>query len=177
MTSYVDKSETSLPLTLTVEKVGIGGITGLAPTVAVRNASTTNSYLDFGDNTFKTMGWIQKYATMVELERGHYVQFLNVATLPLPAGGKFTAEYHVDNGTDIKGDDSETYLVTNLVTDSSLTRKYMTNRQHYASGNPGQLQLYDDDDLTVLRTHAMRDESGGAVLPATGSPARRAKGV
>ncbi len=95
----VDVLATAEPLVLSVSG-GSGGVTGLSPTVALRDAATTNSYLDFNDNTFKTSGWTTKYASMTEVERGHYQRALNVSTLPSVAAGKvYAAEYRVAEGS------------------------------------------------------------------------------
>jgi hypothetical protein len=57
--------------------------------------------------------------------------------------------------------------------DLVLLRKALTNRLEAAPGNPGTLILYDDDDVTPLKTWQTADETGAAVLPTPGSPARR----
>lgn len=169
----VEQLETALPLELTVDKLGLGGLTGLSPTVAVRNASTVDSYLDFSDNTFKTSGWTTKYAPMSEVERGHYQRLLNVASLGLAVGFRLVAEYHADNGFGVVGDDLDLFLVTNKRANAELLRQALTNRLEEVSGNPGSLTLYADDATTVLKTWTLKDESGSAVLPAAGTPARR----
>jgi hypothetical protein len=169
----VEQLETALPLELTVDKLGIGGVTGLLPTVAVRNASTINSYLDFSDNVFKTTGWTTKYAAMSEVERGHYQRLLNVSALALVVGFRLVAEYHVDNSSGVVGDDLDLFLVTNKRANAELLRQALTNRLEEASGNPGSLKLYADDAITVLKTWTLKDEDGNTVLPAVGTPARR----
>lgn len=173
----VEQSETALPLELTVVRQGVGGVVGLTPTVAVRDATTSNRYLDWNDNTFKTGGWVLKYAPMTGVERGHYQRVLNLAALVLPVGFRFTAEYHVDDGATVKGDDLDLFLVTNKRVNVELLRKGFTNRLWEANGNPGTLVLYDDDDVTPLKTWFLADEFGGPVAPATGTPARRSKGL
>lgn len=114
---------------------------------------------------------------MTDIGGGHYSRTLNVATLPLASGASFVAEYAVNNGGPIVGVDSELFLISTLRPDAELTRKYHTNRMHEASGLPGTITLYDDDDMSVLRTHDLRDESGGAIAPTVLTPARRSKGV
>jgi hypothetical protein len=96
---------TAASLDLTIEKEGIGGVVGLAPTVALRNAATLNSYFDWADSTFKTSGWTTKYAAMTAVERGHYRRALDLSTTPsIIEGMALVAEYHVDNGSGIIGD-------------------------------------------------------------------------
>lgn len=100
-------TDTAVPLTLTLVQGGVGGVTGKAPTVAIRNAVTSNSYLDFADNTFKTVGWTTKFAPLMEVEAGHYQRSLDVSALLLPGGTVLSAEYHVDDGAGIIGDDQD----------------------------------------------------------------------
>lgn len=169
----VEVTETALPLELTVDKLGVGGVTGLSPTVAVRNASTVNSYLDFSDLAFKTSGWTTKYASMSEVERGHYQRLLNVSALSLAVGFRLVAEYHADNGSGVIGDDLDLFLVTNKRANTELLRQALTNRLEEVSGSPGTLKLYADDATTVIKTWTLKDEFGNAVNPAIGTPARR----
>lgn len=178
MNAEVEKVVASLPLDLVVDQDGVGGVAGIspAPTVAVRDASTTDSYLDWGDNTFKTAGWTLKNAPLTDVGGGHYRRALNVSTLPLAVGARFVAEFRVSTST-MKGEDADSYLITDEKAQVELVRKYHTNRMHEASGNPGSIVLYDDDDATALRTHQLRDETGGAVGPSTATPARRSKGT
>jgi len=169
----VDKATTSLPLFLTVNRAGAGGITGLSPTVAVRDASTLNSYLDFNDGTFKTSGWTTKYAALSEVERGHYQRSLDVSALPVSAFDVLMAEYHVDNGADVVGDASDVLIVVEFEGDLKLVRQSITNRMEEFPGNPGQLVLWDDDGITPLKTWQLRDSTGGGIVATVGSPAKR----
>ena len=90
-----DYNDSSFPLELVVDLLNVGGVPGLTPTVAVRLSPTTNSYLDWTTNTFKTSGWVVKYQPMTDISAsggtpGVYQQILNVAALgfntlsPLP---------------------------------------------------------------------------------------------
>lgn len=110
----VQATETALPLHLTVNKAGVGGVTGLVPTVAVRivDSPPTGLYLDWADATFKSSGWTTKYQTMPEMERGHYERLLNVAALGLNPGTKLVSEYHVDDGGAVKGEDADLFLLS-----------------------------------------------------------------
>jgi hypothetical protein len=173
----VDKAVTSLPLFLTVNRAGAGGITGLSPTVALRDASTLNSYLDFNDGIFKTSGWTTKYAALSEVERGHYQRSLDVSALSVNVFDVLIAEYHVDNGSDVVGDASDLLIITELGGDMKIVRQSITNRMENASGTPGQLVLYDDDGVTPLFTWEIRDEFGGGIIAQTGVPARRGAGT
>lgn len=104
---------TVVPLVLTIEQEGVGGVTGKSPTVALRNASTTNSYLDWADNTFKVAGWTTKYASMSEVERGHYQRVFNSSLVAAIADGTVVSvEFHVDDGASVIGDDADVILFT-----------------------------------------------------------------
>lgn len=172
----VDVTETGLALELVVTKLGVGGVTGLSPTVAVRKLPSTTLYLDWGDLTFKSAGWATKYQTMVEVERGLYQQTLNVAGLALPADTKLTAEYN-NAASGSQGEDFDLIHVTTLRGDVDLLRMALTNRLEEASGNPGTLTLYRDDQTTPRLAWPLSDETGSAVLPSVGTPARRGPGV
>jgi hypothetical protein len=165
----------SIPLTLTISQDGVGGISGQSPTVAIRMGATTNSYLDFSDATFKTVGWVLKYGSMTESENGHYTRPLAVASLGLPAGTVLVAEYFVDDGVSVAGVDTDEILLVEQGADTSLVRKAITNRQEEAPGLPGRIILYDDDDLTPIVDQELRDNADGAIIPATGVPAKRTR--
>jgi hypothetical protein len=173
-TIQTDNTETALPLELTINVVPGGGLTGLTPTVALRLTATgTPSYLDFATNTFKTSGWTTKYQTMSEIERGHYQYLANISALGLAVGTKLSAEYHFDSGTGLTGDGQDIVVINNTAAQVTFLRKVAKNRLEETSGNPGTLVLYDDDGATPLETWSLRDETGGAVNPATGTPAKR----
>lgn len=167
----------SVPLDLTINKVGEGGVTGLSPTVALRDTSVSGRYLDFADNTFKLLGWVTKYAPLIEGERGHYQAVVDLSAVApaLTPGMVLAAEYHVDDGGDNVGDSLETIELVQTNTLLTLLRKVVTNRMEEVSGNPGSNTLFDDDDLTPILTWPLRDEFGNAVSPTMGSPARRGR--
>ncbi len=171
----LEKSAAAAPLSLTVVLDG-AGITGLLPTVALRDAETTSSYLDFADGIFKTAGWTLKTAPMTEIGGGLYQRSLNVAAIAsLLAGMLLAAEYHFDDGAGLVGDDHDLVAIVRVQQDAALLRKHLTNRIVEVSGNPGTLTLKDDDDVSDLLAWSLNDEGGGPVLPAVGTPARRAK--
>ena len=176
---YSEVGETSLPLELVISRLGTGGVPGLTPTVACRNISLGGApywYLDWFDNTFKTAAWITKYAPMTNIESGYYQRILNVAALSLPVGTKLNIEFSV-TGAGISGIAADTYELTDTNAQVSYLRKVAKNRMWEASGLPGSLTLYDDDGVTPLTTWTLNDETGGAVLPAVGTPARRGAGT
>ena len=43
--------------------------------------NNTNDYLDFNDMTFKSGGWLQKFATLVDIGNGNYSQTLDVTAI------------------------------------------------------------------------------------------------
>jgi len=175
----INQAQISAPLLLTVRREGVGGIGGLSPTVALRDGSTTDSYLDFSDDTFKTVGWTTKYASMTEIERGHYQRNLDLSALSVSEGDILVAEYHVDNASDVVGDAADllAVVVPPSGVDLSLVRKSITNRMEEYPGTPGTLILFDDDNTTPLMTWELRDAAGGGVVATTGTPARRSVGT
>lgn len=63
-----ERTDTNVPVTFVIDT----GTTGLTVTVRVRDGSTTNSYLDFSDNTFKTSGWTSQTSTLTDINSGFY---------------------------------------------------------------------------------------------------------
>lgn len=61
--------------------------------------------------------------------------------------------------------------------DTELTRKMLTNKQVLSDGSSANLVTYDDDNVTVLLTQDVSDESDGAISLTAGDPAKRSKGV
>ena len=175
MSMQVETNESALPLQLTVDQLGLGGVTGLVPTVALRNITmgTPRGYLDWHSMTFRTSGWGLKYQPMFEVEHGHYEVIVNIAVLQLPVGTKLAAEYHVDNGNGIVGDDADILDIVATGQGVTILRKGFTNRMEEYPGNPGQLALFDDDGLTILARWQIRDSAGGGVVAPPGAPARR----
>lgn len=110
-----EKQLTSAPIILTLEQEDVGGVVGQAPTVAVRDATTLDSYLDFGDFTFKSAGWINKYQTLTEVEEGDYTYWMNLAAIAaISIGDILSIEYYYDD-TGITRRDQETMLVVESV--------------------------------------------------------------
>lgn len=115
------KSDAAVPLELTIDQEGVGGVVGQSPTVAVRDAATANSYLDWADLTFKAAGWITKYGGAVEVERGHYRRPLDLSAVPEIVPGMVLAiEFHVDDGGTIIGDDMDHLLVGSEIAQTAL---------------------------------------------------------
>ena len=73
------RDSAALPLTIAVTRPQ--GATGLTLLLEIRDGSTLNSYLDFSDDTFKTLGWGTKSETMSELANGFYSNILNISSL------------------------------------------------------------------------------------------------
>lgn len=79
------------------------GQTGATVQVGIRKASTTNSWLDFGDNTFKTSAWASRQTAMAEvsaaLAPGLYRYSLDLTSLlpTLDGGDRLVAVYDIFN--------------------------------------------------------------------------------
>lgn len=167
---HLEKSLTAYPLSLFVVENGVG-VTGLSCTVALRNATTTDSYLDFSDGTFKTSGWTLQFAPLTEIGTGRYHRLLNAfTTTGLVEGMILAAEY--SDGTNAT---MELLQVTKLQAQVTLLRKVHTNRVVETPGDPGAAVVFDDDDATPVLTYATSDSDGDAVTSPSGSPARRTK--
>jgi hypothetical protein len=168
-----------LRLVLTVDREGGGGVTGLAPTVAIRNPLVTNSYLDWADGLFKTAGWTTRTAVMAEvsasLSPGEYQRDLNLATVPLAvAGFEFFAHFAASNGADINRRTHEEFIVRESVEQLDWVYAVHHNRTEGAPGAPGLLTVYRGDG-TLWQTAELRDYVGAAVGGTSGIPARRTK--
>jgi len=69
-------AEAALPISLAVSSGG--GVSGLSVTMAIRDGSTLDSYLDFNDLTFKTSGWANQTEALTDQSGGYYAELLNV---------------------------------------------------------------------------------------------------
>ena len=176
-TLEADWDDADFPLELVVNLVGVGGVPGLACTVAIRLFPSTNNYLDWTTNTFKTAGWGVKHQPMTNLGTGVYQVVLDVAALGFtPLTGlpqKLVIEY-TSSGTGTSGLASDTIIVSELRPDSKLSRQFQTNRLEAEGGNPnGTLTLYEDDAVTVQSIQPLTDFVSGPVNNTPGSPAKR----
>jgi hypothetical protein len=174
MSYLVAEENSAFPLTLVVSRAGIGGVTGLAPTVALRQGAAPDNYLDWNDGLFKSGGWTTKYGVLSEVERGHYQRMLDLDAINVTAGTALVAQFSVDNGGDVRGEAEDVVLVVPASSsDVALLRKALTNRMDETAGSPGQLTLFDDDGFTILMRWELRDAVGGAIVSTVGTPARR----
>ncbi len=175
LSANIDTATTNFPLFLSIVQEGVGGVEGQAPTVALRDGATVDSYLDFNDNTFKTSGWVLQHAPLTEVGGGHYQRALNVNALNRPANTVLVAEYSVDNGA-IVGVAADLLILVEIHGSLSFVRKSITNRMETLAGTPGRLVLYDDNGTSVLMEWELRDDSGGGILTTSGVPTKRGAG-
>ncbi len=181
-TALVVAADAIVPLELTIEQEGVGGVVGKSPTVRLRDATTLDSYLDWDDSTFKTSGWVQQDAVLPEVGQGHYSLDLDLEDVGAVLGNVFAAEFHVDDGGDVKGDDSDIILVgigsfVPLSADVKLVRQSLTNRMEEFPGTPGRLILWDDDGVTPKMEWQLRDAAGNGVVATVGAPSKRSAGA
>lgn len=169
----INQAQTAVPLFLTLTRAGAGGITGKSPTVALRDGSTLDSYLDFNDSTFKTVGWTTKYETLDEIERGHYQKSIDISALGLSANDVLVAEYHVDDSGDVVGDAADLLLIAEFEGNLKIVRQSVTNRMETIAGSPGLLKLYDDAGINVIATWTLKDSADGGIIATVGTPAKR----
>ena len=168
MAAHLVSPRQIIPLFLTVSKAGLGGITGLSPTVQLRRSSD-GYYLDFSDSTFKASGWVTRYATMTDLGDGDYQRIVNLNTIGVVATDVLVASYAVDDGDEVVAAANDVYNVEDL----ELMRQVVANRMEETPGSPGQLTLFDDDGVSVRARWEIRDVTGGAVISTVGTPSRR----
>jgi hypothetical protein len=110
-----EKQLVSAPLILTLEQEDVGGVTGQAPTLAIRDATSIGSYLDFTDYTFKSAGWTTKYQPLVEIEDGGYVFRMNLAAIAaISIGDILSAEYYYDDGGVVRRDQETMIIVESI---------------------------------------------------------------
>jgi hypothetical protein len=179
--ALVTAPDATIPLELTIEQEGVGGVTGQLPSVRIRDASTTNSFLDWNDNTFKTVGWTELDHLLNEVGDGHYTEVLSLSAINAVVGNIFVAQYTLNGGGFLVGDAHDVILVgqqalaamAQAVADVSLIRKSVTNRMEEFPGTPGTLILWDDDGTTPLIQWTLRDAAGGGVVATVGCPAKR----
>lgn len=92
----VERTETLVPLTLSVTR-GNSGVSGLTVNVEIRDGGTNNSYLDFADGAFKTVGWTQKQVTLTDLSGGFYSSQFDLSATTNPPN-HLVAEYDTGRG-------------------------------------------------------------------------------
>lgn len=194
-----ERSETKLPLTLTVSQNG--GLSGLTSTVALRDGQTDDSYLDFNDVTFKTGGWGTQKAALSDEGGGLYLftgglDLTAITNLPATthhlvaefetAGGGLSG---IDHDIIVLGEDfyaiGDDVWIKDISANSfwgsqaggmlNLLRKGMTNQLNLTGGSPGKLELYDDNNSTIILTWEETDAASGGIVLRVGAPARRAK--
>lgn len=94
----VARASVSAVFELIIDRDGVGGVEGESPIVKLRRQGTSNEYLDFNDNIFKTSGWVQQTKTLIDAGGGQYRENWNPSAVSsLVAGEKLIAEYSVNN--------------------------------------------------------------------------------
>lgn len=170
-----DYNDPAFPLELTVNQTNVGGVAGLACTVAIRLAGSAGFYLDWSTNTFKNAGWVTQFQPMTDIGNGDYEAILPVAALgfttltPLPV--VLVAEYHSPGAPVTGGLDHDEVTVSELRPDAKLARQYNTNKLTALA--PGQLQLFADDGVSVQSTQTLLDAFGNPIINKPSVPAIR----
>ncbi len=162
-----ERSETNVPLTLSVGDKD-GPVSGLTATVRVRDGNTSNSFLDFADDTFKTAGHTTLNAALAEIgSSGVYTLSggLNLSTITnLPAATEVLfAEYEFTGTRDGVALDTiqirSTVGSVQDVVDALLARR----RIDTSDANQWQLVLYDSDNTTEKLRKDLKDRNGAAI--------------
>ena len=125
-------TDTNVPVTLVVNQNG--GVTGLTAVITVRDGSTTDSYLDFGDAppTFKTSGWITKTAALADIGNGVYALSggLDVSAMSGLVGDHLIIEHNVSGS--VSGDAVDMVLLREHLYDipSDVSDEILTGATH-----------------------------------------------
>jgi len=90
---YSNGLETALALNVSVSNNG--GVSGLSVVVKIRNGTTTNSYLDFNDMTFKTSGHTTIQSALTDLTGGFYTKLLDMTSIVNLPTNNLVLEYIV----------------------------------------------------------------------------------
>lgn len=167
-----------VPLNLTVRRANGAPVTGLAPTVAIRDAVDATLWLDMVDGAFKASGWGARTAALDEvssvLSPGQYLTVLDLADVVAPSTGfSFVAEYAVtySGATCVS---SETYIVDDTLV---VQRAILLGESRADPGDPGSLVIKRPGGVSAFITYAISDFTGAAVYGNAGIPARRSAGV
>ncbi len=162
-----ERDET-VPLQLAINRGGVGGVSGLAPTVRVRDAGATGSYLDWADFTFKTSGWTLQNHPMSDIGSGVYalpagLPLAAVTNLPT-AQPLLIAEYLVT----ITGPCPETPVAIDVISLSEVCGKVeeLLQLEKYplrVNLATQQLELLSLDETTVIQCWPIFTEGGEPV--------------
>lgn len=170
MTIEVERDRTDFALELLVSRSGVGGVTGLTATVALREKATVDNYLDFSDNTFKTAGWTTQFAPLTDLLNGRYRRSLDLTVVVgLPTTPDLVAEYSV-TGSEVAVTDEEILLTPRAVIEK--LRKESVNREEVDFGT-SEIIAYDDDGTTIVQRWDVTDNDDNPVVPQPGMITKR----
>ncbi len=180
MSGFVVRPTDEVPLTLQIVRGGggVGDLTGPdAPLVRMREARTTNSYLDFTDHVFRTSGHVEREAVLLPSgSPGYYHRLLDLSLIAGADESVYVVEFSAGGGSahDVfVVSESLSERLSGIADDASLVRKAITNRQEEYPGTPGRIVLFDDDGLTKIVEQELRDTAGGGIAAAAAVPARR----
>jgi len=141
----VELTETAL----SVEAQLTNGRTGATALVAIREADTTNSWLDFDDNTFKTAGWTTRQEAMPQVSAGLSPGLYRLPvdiTAMIPArvaGDELIAEVDVSaTGPDLQIFGTDRFLLVTELHDVASAANVSTAESNIRGG--------DSRDLTNL---------------------------
>lgn len=153
MTVVAERTETSVPVEVTIDRNG--GVTGLTVVVAVRDAQTANSWLDFNDDTFKTNGWTTRQASLAEVSAanapGVYrlssgLDISAITNLPVSTDN-LVLEYDISGS--VSGNLSEQLQLVNSFLDSSGDVWEELRASHTTVGTFGESSTLTSDGLAT----------------------------
>jgi len=162
-----DRFATAVPVELLVDQSG--GVPGLTVVVAVRDATSADSYLDWADMTFKAAGWVARQVALVDIGEGVYrlsagLDLTALTNLPA-ATHDLILEYDVTGAITARATEQVTLVqslydlwardLAGLSAPAAgrildRIRVYLTNRTEVDVANQ-KLVVFEDDGLTVAQ--------------------------
>ena len=180
MSEYVaERTDASVPVQVVVS--ANGGVTGLTVVVAIRDADSSTSFLDFADLTFRAAGHATKFASVADIGNGRYslAGGLNVAGITnLPATTHhLVAEFDISGSVVAAVDDvieilSAAYAVAepgdamDLIADAVDESALAADTDTYQA----KVWMFDDENASVDRYAVLFHKNGQPVLSGVSSP-------
>ena len=166
--SHTIQNGDTFPIPLAVNKNG--AVTGLTPTVRVRDGTTLDSYLDWDDDTFKTSGWTLQDGPMTETSPGQYTRNLDTSLLTLTSGQVLVLEFDVTGA--VTGIDADSLTIEGLFASVETVRKIVDNRLE-VDLTAQELVLFDDDGTTPLKRWPLETDAAEPVTTVVGVQTKR----
>lgn len=159
-------------LGLTVLAISDGApLSGEVVEYLIGDSNQPGYFVDFNDNTFKNVGWIQKTGTMTEdaNEAGLYGDTWDSSTAVFSERRLFVL-YKIVGGLN-----ASQFSEDLIFKRSAYIRKLLSNKMILTDALAGNYTIYDDDDVTPVAIMTIRDPDNLAIILQTGMQANRTK--